>query len=112
MVSNNAAEKQTIRRVDGRFTADDLIMVMVLREWSSAARWRASPTSTPIARRSEARPAFGRAMEAEGRSGECVGYLTSTPEKVSGVNSYAPIRHSPGWTSIVPAMVACILLPR
>ena len=41
-----------------------------------------------------------------------LGYLTRTPEKVSGVNSNAPIRHAPGWTSIVPEMVACILLPR
>jgi len=53
--------------VDGRFTAGDLIMVTVLRELVECGTLARFANLDAYRRRGEARPAFGRAMEAQMR---------------------------------------------
>jgi glutathione S-transferase len=51
--------------LEGRFTAGDLIMTTVLRELVDSGMLARFPTLDAYRRRGEARPAFGRAMEAQ-----------------------------------------------
>jgi glutathione S-transferase len=53
--------------VEGRFTAGDLIMTTVLRELVESRTLERFPGLDAYRRRCEARPAFGRAMEAQMR---------------------------------------------
>lgn len=54
--------------LEGRFTAGDLIMTTVLRELVDCGVLARFPTLDAYVRRCEARPAFGRAMEAQMRT--------------------------------------------
>ena len=54
--------------LESRFTAGDLIMVTVLRELVDCGVLARFPTLDAYRRRGEARPAFGRAMEAQMRA--------------------------------------------
>jgi glutathione S-transferase len=51
--------------LEGRFTAGDLVMITVLRELVDSGSLNAFPTLDAYRRRGEARPAFGRALEAQ-----------------------------------------------
>jgi len=51
--------------LEGRFTAGDLIMTTVLRELVDTGAFSQFPILDTYRRRCEARPAFGRAMEAQ-----------------------------------------------
>jgi glutathione S-transferase len=51
--------------LDGRFTAGDLMMTTVLRELVASGILARFPTLDAYRQRCEARPAFGRAMEAQ-----------------------------------------------
>jgi glutathione S-transferase len=51
--------------LEDRFTAGDLIMTTVLRELVNSGVLARFPTLDAYRRRCEARPAFGRAMEAQ-----------------------------------------------
>jgi glutathione S-transferase len=51
--------------LEGRFTAGDLMMTTVLRELVDCGALAAFPNLDAYRRRCEARPAFGRAMEAQ-----------------------------------------------
>jgi glutathione S-transferase len=53
--------------LEGRFTAGDLVMVCVLRELVDCGVLARFPNLDAYRRRGEARPAFGRAMEAQMR---------------------------------------------
>jgi glutathione S-transferase len=54
--------------LEGRFTAGDLIMATVLRELAETDAFDRFPILGAYTRRCEARPAFGRAMEAQMRT--------------------------------------------
>jgi glutathione S-transferase len=54
--------------LEGRFTAGDLMMACVLRELEDCGALRPFPNLDAYVRRCEARPAFGRAMEAQLRT--------------------------------------------
>ena len=51
--------------LEGRFTAGDLIMTTVLRELVDSGVLARFPSLEALVRRCEARPAFGRALEAQ-----------------------------------------------
>ena len=54
--------------LEGRFTAGDLIMTTVLRDLVDCGALARFPALDAYRRRCEARPAFGRALEAQHRT--------------------------------------------